>query len=238
MLENDAHANGSVDRALAGEMVRLCPETAGYLYREYTPEQSYYRKGMRPVLEEYIEKVTSGSNSSEECVKAITLFTSGLQKKAPDDLDSMQFGGTEEDIIARGYDLCTDIGRVGCVLNQVVGFPCRMVNLFDTDRAYSGHAIIEVYRTGAWGAVDTLTNVVYHHPDGKPASAWDLMRNPDLIECHWRGRTTPYTTVGQFRRVAISNYIVWKRDENDYRFCKKIEPYLCVIPYSYTLPWN
>ena len=32
MLENDAHAPGSVDRALAEEMVRLCPETAEYLY--------------------------------------------------------------------------------------------------------------------------------------------------------------------------------------------------------------
>ena len=216
MLENDAHAPGSVDRLLADEMIRLCPETAEYLYSGYTPTRIYYKKGMRPVLEEYVEKVTPGSNSSEEAVQAITLFTSGLQVNAPADLDSVQFGGTEEDIIARGSDFCTDIARVGCVLYQVAGFPCRIVYLFNTGQAYSGHVIIEAYRTGAWGAIDPLTNVVYYHPDGKPASAWDLMTNPVLIECHGKNKTTPYTTVGQFRGVAISNYFVWEREEYDY----------------------
>jgi len=216
MLENDAHAPGSVDRLLVEEMIRLCTETAEYLYSRYTPISVYYKKGMRPVLEEYVEAVTTGSNSSEEFVQAITLFTSGLQVKAPADLDSVQVGGIEEDIIARGSDWCTDVARVGCALNQVAGFPGRMVSLFNTDEAYSGHVIIEAYRGGAWGAIGPLTNVVYYHPDGKPASAWDLMTNPVIIEYHCKNKTTPYTTVGQFRGVAISNYFVWKWEEYDY----------------------
>ncbi|UCH42555.1 MAG: hypothetical protein JSW16_07030 [Dehalococcoidales bacterium] len=229
MMENDAHAPGSVDRLLIEKMVRLCTETAEYLYSGYTPTSIYYKKGTRPVLEEYVEAATTGSNSSEESIQAITLFTSGLQVKAPTDLDSIQVGGTEEDIIAWGSDWCTDVARVGCALNQVAGFPCRMVSLFNTDEAYSGHVIIEVYRAGAWGAIDPLTNVIYYRPDGKPASAWDLMANPVLIECHWKNKTTPYTTAGQFGGVAISNYFVWEREEYDYTVSGINEYYRSVL---------
>lgn len=216
MLEKDTHTPSSVDRALAENMIRLCPETVGYLYGKYTPKRSYYKKGTLPVLEQYVEKAVINYHSVEERIKAIVRFTASLQDKASDALDSMVFGGTEEEIIARGSDWCTDVARVGCVLNQVNGLSSRIVALFDTEKAYSGHMITEVYRTGVWGATDPLTNVIYYHPDAKPASAWDLMADPGLVKRHYRDDTTPYTTAGQFRGVAIVNYFVWRWKEYDY----------------------
>lgn len=217
MFENDTHAPDSIDRILTENMVRLCSETAHYLYNEYTPIENFYQKGMRPELEKCVEKAVKDSHSDEERIRAITQFTSGLQKKTTNDLDLMRFGGTEEEIIARGSDFCADVARVACALCQVAGLPARVVSLINTEKAYSGHVIIEVYRAKVWGAVDTLTNVVYcHHPGGKPASTWDLMCNSYLIEYHSRGESTPSTAIGQFREAAISNYFVWRWKEYDY----------------------
>jgi len=216
MFENDAHASGSVDRILMENMILLRSETADYLYSRYTPLTNLYKKGSRPKLEQYVRKAIFRCNSDEERIEAIAQFTSNLQKKVSDGLNLMQVGGTEEEIITRGSDWCVDVARVGCALYQVARFPARMVYLIDTEKPYSGHVIIEVCRAEIWGAVDPLTNVIYRHPGGKPASTWDLMNNHRLIERHWRDKFTLYTTVDQFRGAAISNYFVWCWGEYDY----------------------
>jgi len=219
MLENDPHAQGSVDRALAENMVKLCSETAGYLYKAYTPLEVSYKRGTRPILESYLKSIAAGCSSNEEVIERIARFTSRLQDKAEDDLDRMRIGGIEEDIIERGSEWCTELARVGCVLCQLAGFPARLVMLANTARAYSGHVIIEVYRAAAWGAVDTTTNVVYRYPRGKPPSTWDLMKNPQLIRRCWRSESTPYTKPEQFRAAAITNYFVWRWKDYDYTVC-------------------
>lgn len=229
MLENDTHVPGSIDRVLMGDMIQLRPETVEYLYGEYTPKRSLYIKGMRPKIEQYAEKAVSGCQSDEERVGAIVRFTASLPDEGSTDLDSMRFGGIEEDVIARGSDLCTDVARVGCVLNQVIGLPSRIVYLFNTEKAYTGHAIVEVYRANIWGAVDPLTNVVYHHPGGKPASVWDLIMEPGLVECHWRGEATPYTVVEQFGGVGISNYFIWRWKEYDYTVSRINDYYRSIL---------
>jgi len=216
MLENDAHAPGSVDQVLMENMVRLCTETADYLYSQYTPERSLYRRGERPELEYWIDRIFPAGNSDEERIAAIVRFTARLQGKACQDLDSVQIGGTEEEIIARGSDWCADVSRAGCALCQVAGYPARIVYLVDTEKPYSGHVIMEVFRTGVWGAVDPLTDVLYSRSGGSPASTWDLMNDTDLIEQHSRGESTPYTTPGQFRAAAISNYFLWEATAYDY----------------------
>jgi len=216
MAENDTHTLGSVDRVLLENMIRLCPETVSYLYADYTPPITLYKKGMRPILEQQMAKISSSCSNDEERIEAVAEFTSNLQGRADMNIDTMLFGGTEEEIITRGSDWCTDVARVGCVLCQIVDLPSRIVYLFDTEKAYHGHAIIEVFRTEVWGAVDSVTNVIYRYPDGKPASTWDLMSNPHLIEAHYRGHSTYYTNAGQFRGVAVSNYLVSNWKDYDY----------------------
>lgn len=213
MLQNDAHAPGSVDRVLLERMVRLCSETAAYLYEEYTPTTIRYERGSRPELQQYVEEAVGGCASDEERMAGIAGFLIRIADRAEaNDLDAMLFGGMEEEIINRGTDFCVYLTRVGCVMCQVAGFPARLVNLFNTDQAYGGHAVIEGYRGGIWGAVDTSTGVVYRHSDGRPATTWELMHQPALIEAH----SGFYSTVGQFRGAAVSNYFVWDWKDYDY----------------------
>jgi len=216
MLENSPDPPCSVEGVWTRQMIRLCPETVGYLYTHYTPTELRYERGSRPELEQYVRAATAGCRTDEDKIAGIVRFCAKLQERATDDLDKMRFGGMEEEIIARGSDWCPEIARVGCVMFQIAGLPARMVYLFDTGQAYSGHAITEVYRAGVWGAVCPHTDVIYRHRDGRPASTWDLKNDPALIELHRTKEGRPYTRVGQFRGAAISNYFVWESEQYDY----------------------
>ena len=46
MLRNDPHALGSVDRVLAERMVRICVDTAEYLYTRHTSTSVEYTDGL------------------------------------------------------------------------------------------------------------------------------------------------------------------------------------------------
>jgi transglutaminase-like putative cysteine protease len=216
MLANDAHAPGSADRVLVDGMVRLCPETADYLYAEFTPTDLRYEVGSRPQMGYCLRQAGADRGHEEERVERICGFCAQLGQRGTDDLDRIRFGGTEEQIVQRGSDFCGELARVACVLAQIAGLPARMVMLADTQKAYWGHAIIEAFRAGAWGAADSTTNVVYRHRDGRPATTWELMNDPDLIESHQRGDQTPYTEPGTFRAAAIANYFAWEWRSYDY----------------------
>ena len=216
MLESDTHAPGSVDRVLAERMIRLCPETAVYLYEAYTPTRVGYEKGSCPHLERCAAEATTGCASPQDRVAGIARFCAAMGERASRDLDEMRAGGTEEEIIRRGSDWCTDVARVACALCQVAGIPARLVMLFDTGRAYSGHMIIEAYRGGVWGAVDATACVVYSDPTGAPATTWQLMNHASWIEEHALRNPSPYTRPDQFRGAALSNYFVRQRDRYDY----------------------
>ncbi|MGD9894735.1 MAG: transglutaminase domain-containing protein [Dehalococcoidia bacterium] len=197
-------------------MVRLCTATAQYLYRDFTPLRVLYQWGAAPELEQRLEMILKGGSDPEEAVVQIVAFCRGVaEAAADDDLDTMVVGGTEEQIIERGSDWCTDLARVACVLCQVAGIPARLVYLADTRRAYSAHAIIEAYRDGTWGAIDPTTGVIYQHLDGRPTLAWDLQRDRGPLASHWPDTTNRSERVGQFRRATLANYFVWERQHYD-----------------------
>jgi transglutaminase-like putative cysteine protease len=228
MLEHDTHATGSADREIVDATIRLCPETAEYLYRAHTPLDVGYVRGSRLQLEAIVSRCLRAAASTEEQVSAIARFTRGLGQHAEQDLDEMQVGGTEEQIVERGTNWCTDVARVACVLYQIAGFPCRIVHLFDLDQAYSGHVVVEVHRAGVWGAVDSNTGVVYRHAKGTPATTWDLMNDPSLVLAH-QGPGAWYTSVGQFRAAGISNYFCWEAGKYDYTISGLNEYYLAIL---------
>lgn len=216
MLAGDAHAPGSVDRVLSQRMIRLDAATADYLYGDYTPTTPRYRPGSRPVLERFLGAATAGAVTPEELVDGIVRRCAAIAEAADDlTLDDLRLGGAEETIVERGTDWCTDLSRVGCVLCQVAGFPARLVYLFNTEAAYSGHVIVEVRRQGRWGCVDVVNGVVYRHQDGMPASTCELQGTPDLIAAHWRPHGGQ-SSAAQFLGAAIVNYFVWEADHYDY----------------------
>ncbi len=210
MLENDPHAAGSVDLEIMSGMIRLCRETAPYLYRDYTDLNTGYPAGSRPVLEELLSEAELPVGDPERQVARIAELTRALDREdAPAGLGEMKFGGTEEEIIARGTDWCTDVARVGCVLYQVAGFPSRIVSLFNLDAAYSGHVIVETHRLGAWGAVDTNSGVVYRKGDGRPATTWDLINDAEVVKRH-------DAQPSQFTGAGIANYRLTDSDSHGY----------------------
>ncbi len=216
MLENDPHAEGSVDREIASGMIRLCRETAYYLDGEYTDLTTGYVDGSRPVLESILTEAELPVGDPEGQIVRIAEITRGLDHEdAAAGLADLKFGGREEEIITRGTDWCTDVARVGCALYQVAGLPCRLVNLFNLNAAYSGHVIVEVHRTGTWGAVDTNSGVVYRKDDGRPATTWDLMNDAELVRRH-EGPEAWFTHPSQFNAAGIANYSVQDSDQYDY----------------------
>ena len=179
-----------------------------------------------------LNSVCPCGSGPEERLAAIVEFTRKLADRAEQELQKMRIGGKEEEIIERGSDWCTDVARVACVLCQVAGFPCRIVNLFDLDRAYSGHVIVEAHRAGRWGALDSSTGIVYIADEGLPASVWDLMNNPRLVEEHRRNPRACYTTPGQFRAAGIANYFVWESQRYDYTVTGMNDYYLSILSMS------
>ncbi len=138
MLDNDPHAEGSVDRTIMSGMIRLCSKTVAYLYEDFTDLATGYVESSRPVLEALLAQAELPTGDQERQVTRIAELTRGLDHEdAPGKLADLKFGGTEEEIIARGTDWCTDVARVGCTLYQVAGFPSRIVNLFNLNAAYS-----------------------------------------------------------------------------------------------------
>lgn len=232
MLAQDSHAPGSVDRVLASRMVRLCQETAGYLYGAFTPLELHYVKGTRFELERLLASTGSQCSDPEDQLAAIVEFTRSLGKHAEEDLGKMRLGGTEEEIIQRGSDWCTDVARIACVLCQIAGFPSRIISLFDLSHAYCGHVLVEVFRGGKWGALDSSTGIVYRRRDGQPASAWALMQDADLIEWHRQDPRAIYTSVEQFQAAGVVNYFCWDHRSYDYTISGVNEYYLSILEMS------
>lgn len=54
MLENSPDPPCSVEGVWTRQMIRLCPETVGYLHTHYTPTELRYERGSRPELEQYV----------------------------------------------------------------------------------------------------------------------------------------------------------------------------------------
>ena len=232
MLTRDTHAPGSVDRELVASVVRLCDDTADYLYGAFTPLKVPDLKGSRPELESVLASLNDRSDEREEPFAGIVEFTRGLGANAEQNLGRMKVGGTEEEIIQRGSDWCADVARVACVLCQIAGYPSRLAYLFNVDQAYSGHVIIEAFRNERWGALDSSTGVVYTTAEGEPASVWTLMNSPPLIETHRVDARACYTTVGQFRAAGIANYFCWERHKYDYTVSGLNDYYYSILEMS------
>ena len=225
MFRNDSHFPGSVDRVLQERMVRVCAETADSIYARYTPTEVEYHRGTRPALEGRVREAAGGLDRAHDCVCGIARFCSRLGERASSKDEAMVLGGTEEEILRRGSEWCTDVARVAVALFQVAGYPSRRIFLADIEAAYSGHAIVEVYRDAVWGAVDPSTGVLYLQ-NGTPATTWDLMGDPAAVYSHG---PAAYCQPELFRAAAVSNYFVWESSSYDYRVSGLNEYYRSIL---------
>lgn len=201
---------GTIDMLQLEQMVRLVPETADYLYSDYTPLKVNYQKGDRPALECLVEKITKDRKTEREKVVAIAEWIHHeLYVKAPAywslEKDSVYYyGGSEEEIIRRRSLVCNEISRVFVAMCQVLGVPARMV--------YVMHVVAEAYIDGRWSLLDFNANLRFHLPDGSIANAWEIVQNDrKLIREHpdYENFTKGYKE-RHFKVSAICNYFIWE----------------------------
>ena len=167
----------SVDFQLRRQQVILCPQTAEYLYTQFTPTKVRYQKGSRPQLEKTVAEVTEGCHSDREKALALMRFCRDLYKKREGiEFSKYIYGGTEEQLIEKGEELCECLGRLLVALCEVAGIPGRIV-MHDI----GGHIVSEIYIEGKWAYIDPRAGIYCLKPDGSFASTWELWQNPALL---------------------------------------------------------
>jgi len=186
-----------VDRYQANHFVVYRPETAKYLYGEYTPLKVDYKKGSLPTYEAAVAKYTAGCKTDTE--KAVALLTKAMPAltKHPTMPPcgpgvSAGRGLEDEPLLQSGLAWCNEQARVFCRLCQVAGMPARIVHLFYSDRR-SGHTIAEFYADGRWAMADASWFTAFPGPDGKLLSA---------AQCHDRGEGQKYAGIAYEKRFA------------------------------------
>jgi len=199
MLKNDPHDPASIDHALLRDMILLDDGSAPILYA------GVKRFDLRDhELYEFARQFKKSGD--RESVRAVLDYTSRIAMEYDVDFRDMVFGGTEKQILERGTDWCADMARVGAVLLQCLGIPCRIVHLADLARAYNGHVVGEAYYEGRWGVVDLIYG--YQFYDVRPIGAYDVLQNPDHLKPY------PEDYRGLFSAVAVSEYDPTDKNNN------------------------
>jgi hypothetical protein len=122
--------------------------------------------------------------------------------------DDFIWGGTEEQIIAKGSDWCTEVARLLVALVQVAGSPARLVYTY-SDR--DGHVIAEAHDGARWWLVDPLAPKVYASDLHGLATGTDAER-----EALTSGREGYYVHPRYFEHVAVSEYRLVEADRYTY----------------------
>ena len=168
----------NVEFQLRGQQVILCPQTAEFLYGQFTPRTVRYRKGTRPMLEKVVAKAMTGCENQRDKMLALMRYCRDLyeEKWYTGQFEDYVYGGTEEQLIEKGEILCECLGRLMVVLCEVAGMPGRIV-MHDV----GGHICAEILVDGQWAYVDPRCGIYFLKAGGSFASVWELWQNPGLI---------------------------------------------------------
>jgi hypothetical protein len=168
-----------VDLWQANHFVAYRPETADYLYRQYTSVDMAYPPGVLPRYEKLVAVHTTRLKSDRE--KALALLTRAMPESilhpsippyGPDCPPNR--AKSDEELLKSQTGWCNEQARVFVRLCQVAGIPARMIFLFYCDRK-SGHVVAEFYADGRWSMVDSSWCCAFPDARGHLMSA---------AECH------------------------------------------------------
>lgn len=177
-LQLDANYSGAVDCQVWQKRVMLCRQTRQFLYTQFTPTATRYQRGTRPVLEQTVARLTADAAGETDRMLALMRFCRDLYQTAASGAHepAYVYGGTEEQLIEKGEELCECLGRLLVALCEVAGLPARMVM-----HVIGGHIATEIHVEGGWAYVDPRAGLFCRKADGGPASTWDLWKAPELI---------------------------------------------------------
>lgn len=186
-----------IDRYHANQFVVYRPETAHYLYHDYTPLEVNYTKGLLPSYEALAESSAAGAKTAREKVlcflkNALPVFphpaTPPLAPWAERDRNL-----DDEALLASGSGWCNEQARVFIRLCQASGIPARIVQLFYSD-CKTGHCIAEFYADGKWCMADASYWIVFPDSEGRLLSA---------AECHTAEGRKVYARIHHQRRQEL-----------------------------------
>ncbi len=184
---------GTADWDQKDRQVLLNEETVDYLYTAFTPLTLSYIPGSRPVLERIVNRIIKPGMTERERVLAIIKYCHhDFRDEWPSVLpkDVMVLNASEEELLKLNGGQCEDRSRLLCCLCQVAGIPARFLASYirylpeENYRTASGHALVEIYLEGGWAFFDSLRDWWCYRDDGRVASFWDYIVNPDIIKNH------------------------------------------------------
>ena len=181
-----------IDRYQANHFVWYTPETATFLYTDYTPTQVNYKPGTLPGYEAVAKKYTAGCKTETE--KALALLKRAMPEacrhpgmpplgpptRADRNLD-------DEALLASGSGWCNEQARVFIRLCQVSGIQARMIHLYGQN-----HTIAEFHADGQWAQADASNLFVAADKTGRLLSA---------AECHDGGVNQRYYAEALVKRT-------------------------------------
>ena len=174
-----AEGVAGLDRWQANRFIVYRPETAKFLYTEYTPLKVNYRKGACPLIEKTTDECTRNAKTDTE--KAVAMLTQvfGTRLKHPTVVPKgpnvpANRDATDDQLLASGCAWCNEQARVFVRLCQSCNIPARIVHLFYSDDK-TGHTVAEFYADGRWVMADASYVCVFPGKDGRLMSA---------AECH------------------------------------------------------
>jgi hypothetical protein len=226
--------DGGVDVEIVEGQLGLCKQTADYLYSEFTPLETRYVRGFRPMLERIVAgTVKKGMTERQQALALMRRCRDARDHGVKVEID----GGTEEELLKRGGGMCNEISRVFICLCQIAGLPARTYSAH-----ISGHMMAEVYADGKWGWIDPMLGLAPVTERDEPASAWELLQDSRLFERqpravwsevrptrvlfgrHERDRRNVMYIMARFRdfyfnpreAAALGNYYVWEHARYTY----------------------
>lgn len=189
----------------------LTPETAKYIYSDYTPTEVRYERGSRPGLEAVFKGLGLAPEMPDyDKFLWIARFVRDLPARH-NWTNGLPFtGGTEEELIAKGASMCNEKSRVMIALCQAAGLPARYIG-----HHIGGHGVSEAYVDGRWAYFDNRGVFFLLDPESRAAErgapsplagTWEVWQDRGLIR-----RQPPWVTrevLPRARRVALRDDLV------------------------------
>lgn len=156
------------------EQVYLCDATREYLYSK--PDKVRYVKGTRPVIDAIVEYVTKNSSNDRDKVLSLLLYGRDLYLTHGKHIPYSFYGGTEEQLIEKGENLCECMGRLMVSLCEAAGYPGRIVM-----HVVNGHITCEIYLEDKWCFFDPRFAVFYVDKDNRILSIEEIMAKRSVV---------------------------------------------------------
>lgn len=174
-----------IDRYHSWTQVRLAPETASFLYEDFTSTNIKYFKGSRPALEKIIDDIFAEKNDASDKEKVLAI----LRWVSENLMHAKFFRGdipgsralTEEELLESGWGWCNEQSRLFVSLAQIAGYPARMCSIYHAEGIHS-HMTTEVFVDDKWSFADATIATVVELPDGSWASAKEISWDPSVKE--------------------------------------------------------